>query len=280
MTSTSLDSALQQLEVDATPFHTLHASSGWTGLMPHDKPLTVVVALQGQGELSLGQADTLQLGHGCVAVVPGPSPRVRDVGVAGSAALLLACGGVTAALRDGRALFADGVPVCIDIARTDLLRAVAGELLLESASTLAGAGGIVECIVKRLMTAVLRQSRTTGLLAPRHGERLARAAERMLKEPARAHPVESLAGTAGMSRTAFHHAFQRAYGASPNAFLKALRLRRAEVLLRSTDQPIKAIAAQLGYRSRSHFWLAFKTAYGLDPSSYRQQSADCGQSGR
>jgi transcriptional regulator GlxA family with amidase domain len=35
--------------------------------------------------------------------------------------------------------------------------------------------------------------------------------------------------------------------------LRALRLKRAEELLRQTDMPVKTITARPGYRSRSHF---------------------------
>jgi AraC-like DNA-binding protein len=41
--------------------------------------------------------------------------------------------------------------------------------------------------------------------------------------------------------------------------------------LRSGDTPIKVIAAEIGFLSRSHFSRAFREAHGLDPSAYRRQ---------
>lgn len=41
--------------------------------------------------------------------------------------------------------------------------------------------------------------------------------------------------------------------------------------LRSTSCPVKSIAAEVGYKSRSHFSRPFKVHTGLNPDSYRSQ---------
>ena len=56
-------------------------------------------------------------------------------------------------------------------------------------------------------------------------------------------------------------------------FLKEVRLRRAGDLLRVGDLPIKAIAARVGYSSRSHFSRSFKAFAGTDPATYRAARA-------
>ena len=93
----------------------------------------------------------------------------------------------------------------------------------------------------------------------------------MTKDPARQFTLDSLASTAGMSRTAFHKTFTKAYGKSPLAVLRTIRLKKAEELLTYTDLPIKAISARLGYRSRSYFWQTLKQPTGWILESYRNK---------
>ncbi|MCB1885358.1 MAG: helix-turn-helix transcriptional regulator [Geminicoccaceae bacterium] len=52
-------------------------------------------------------------------------------------------------------------------------------------------------------------------------------------------------------------------------FLKELRLHRATRLLETTDLPVKAVARNVGYDSRSYFSRAFRARYGVDPTAYR-----------
>ena len=55
-------------------------------------------------------------------------------------------------------------------------------------------------------------------------------------------------------------------------FVAKTRLHHAAELLRGTDLPVKAIAASIGFASRSHFSRAFRAAYGRDPRAYRRLS--------
>jgi transcriptional regulator GlxA family with amidase domain len=57
---------------------------------------------------------------------------------------------------------------------------------------------------------------------------------------------------------------------SPMEFVAKTRLHHAAEMLRSTNMPVKVIAASIGFSSRSHFSRAFRDGYGADPSSYRR----------
>jgi hypothetical protein len=52
-------------------------------------------------------------------------------------------------------------------------------------------------------------------------------------------------------------------------FVQAVRLRTAARLLQTSELPVKAVAAAVGYSSRSHFSRAFSGHFGVDPSAYR-----------
>jgi AraC family transcriptional regulator len=58
-------------------------------------------------------------------------------------------------------------------------------------------------------------------------------------------------------------------GASPYSFLLERRIRRAEMLLRSSDMPIAEIALEVGFSSQSHFTAQFRKLSNLTPGAYR-----------
>ena len=65
--------------------------------------------------------------------------------------------------------------------------------------------------------------------------------------------------------------FTTATGTAPQRYLQQVRLEEAAALLGSTALPIKAVAAAVGFLSRSHFSRAFAEAFGIDPSAYRRK---------
>jgi transcriptional regulator GlxA family with amidase domain len=42
-------------------------------------------------------------------------------------------------------------------------------------------------------------------------------------------------------------------------------------MLRSSNLPVKAVAAAVGYASRSHFSHAFRAEFGVDPTGFRSE---------
>ncbi|WP_254552192.1 GlxA family transcriptional regulator [Kitasatospora sp. MMS16-BH015] len=86
-------------------------------------------------------------------------------------------------------------------------------------------------------------------------------------------PVTELARQAMMSRRSFARRFTAATGTTPHAWLRSLRLSRAEELLETTDLPVEEIARQVGYGSAAVLREQFVRRRGVPPRSYRQAFA-------
>ena len=80
-------------------------------------------------------------------------------------------------------------------------------------------------------------------------------------------PLQRMATEAGMSRSAFAAAFKEVTGTTPAEYLSDWRLTLAAAHLRS-GQPIKLIAAELGYASPSTLSKAFKQRFGVPPRQW------------
>lgn len=92
----------------------------------------------------------------------------------------------------------------------------------------------------------------------------------MERETATAWDLATLATTVNLSPSRFRHLFKHETGSSPAQFLKDMRLRQAESLLRTTFLSVKQILKQVGLGSSAHFVRDFRKQYGTTPTAYRQ----------
>lgn len=72
-----------------------------------------------------------------------------------------------------------------------------------------------------------------------------------------------------LSRSRFSHLFKSEIGMPLTQYLKKARMVRARELLETSFEPIKVVAAGVGYNDPSHFEREFKRAHGSTPSQYR-----------
>jgi transcriptional regulator GlxA family with amidase domain len=138
----------------------------------------------------------------------------------------------------------------------------------------AGTKAMVEALMKQILVVVLRGHLGRGagdlpLHLMLHNPQLGRAVAAIVGAPEAPHSVESLAGIAGMSRSSFNRQFTASYGYAPMEFVQTVRLRAASRMLIGSSLPVKAVAAAVGYASRSHFSRAFAAQFGADPTAYR-----------
>lgn len=82
--------------------------------------------------------------------------------------------------------------------------------------------------------------------------------------------VDDMARAALFSKFHFTRIFQRATGVSPGRFLSALRLQRAQHLLKSTSMNVADISLQVGYNSVGTFSSRFSRSVGMPPTTYRR----------
>jgi transcriptional regulator GlxA family with amidase domain len=128
------------------------------------------------------------------------------------------------------------------------------------------------CLVV-LLRRHLQSSRKAGTLPALFSDaRIGRAIAAILDRPSSAHSVTSLARDAAMSRSAFARDFKATLGVTPMEFLTRIRLNLARRMLASTLRPVEAIAAEIGFSSRSHFSRVFRNHYGTDPSTFRRRN--------
>ncbi len=82
--------------------------------------------------------------------------------------------------------------------------------------------------------------------------------------------LDELAKYSGLSVTHLLRTFKQAFNLSPHQYLTAIRLRRARLLLKSTDYSINEVVSLVGFECPSSFIRLFRTNYNITPLKYRQ----------
>ena len=110
---------------------------------------------------------------------------------------------------------------------------------------------------------------TEGLIHGLAHPRLARTLTAMHESPGAAWALDSMAQTAGMSRSAFAAEFRLQLGVTPAEYLLRWRVSLAQSMLRAGSS-IKLASEKLGYASSASFSRAFAQSVGLSPRAWLQ----------
>lgn len=84
-------------------------------------------------------------------------------------------------------------------------------------------------------------------------------------------PVTALVRLSGLAERSFKRRFQNATGMSPLEYVHALRIEEAKQMLESGDEPIEAIAQEVGYENAAFFSRLFRRKVKLSPNQYRKR---------
>ncbi|MGY0620570.1 cupin domain-containing protein [Lysobacter sp. A378] len=163
---------------------------------------------------------------------------------------------------------------CLPLAKIDGAASVLGLLFEEAFAHRCGRQALVNRLFEVVLIQVLRQlmesgQTQVGMLAGLADTRLRRALVAMHEQPAREWSLESLADSAGMSRSVFANSFRETVGCTPGAYLQQWRIGLARQALRK-GRPLKLIASEVGYGSEAALSRAFKSVLGVSPRGWRR----------
>ncbi len=96
-----------------------------------------------------------------------------------------------------------------------------------------------------------------------------------------AEPIQRdvLAACVHLSESRFHDVFRQATGTSAIAYLRRLRIRKAQELLLSSELSVADVGRRCGYPNQFHFSREFKNTSGQSPHRYRVLAAQAGVRG-
>ena len=148
-----------------------------------------------------------------------------------------------------------GVDMCLHLVRRDYGAAIAADASRQAVAPLHRDGGQAQFIV-------------------RPGTRTAQTGLGAVLEWLQAHAYDDLtladvAAQAGLSVRTLNRRFHEETGHTPMQWVTAVRIRRAQELLESTDHGVDRIAHLVGFASPAHFRVQFKRLSGVTPQAYR-----------
>lgn len=305
MGTSTLDALLSALSVDVEAFALCEIAENVRLVFPPMDVIEVHHVLEGTLYLTIGDSDPIEAPAGAMVIVP--PGRLQHLAASKNVATSKISSDVCLPVRDGMVILdatdggpsvlriacgtvqpdpngsygpLDGLsrPVAEDLADVPVVSAAFKAMLEEVAEPEEGAMALTSALMKACLVVLLRRhlqsSRKAGTAPGLFKDaRIGRAIAAVLDRPSAAHCVTSLAKEAAMSRSAFARDFKATLGVTPMEFVTRIRLNFARRLLASTGRPVEAIAAEIGFSSRSHFSRVFRDQYGIDPSTFRRRNS-------
>ncbi len=295
------DELLDRIDIFPDPFAVCELRGRCDLGLGQDTGATLHYILSGRGEIVLPGRSDIPVQKGSLILIPGmhrhtlrsvgetthPTPDCRPAelqlrrllktqpGTEAKAQVTALCAHVRVGLR--------GADDIIDLIRTPLsetihdgqaLAPVLRALLQELSAPGLGSRAMIralltQCMIELLRRQFKRQGAGVGWMSVLQDPALWASLRVMLDDPGAPHTVESLAALSGMSRSSFAQRFGDVLGHGPIELLRDLRVQRAGVLLRQSDLPIKSIAHQVGFSSRTAFSRTFERSTGVSPTEFR-----------
>ena len=179
--------------------------------------------------------------------------------------------------RDSLHPLVAALPSVIHLRGTDIsefawLQTALNFMIHETLAAKPGAEAVVSrlagVLFVQMVRAYLEQSKSPpAILAAIADKQIGAALALMHKDPARSWTLDTLARSAGMSRSALAARFHKLVGDTPMQYLTMWRMQLARKLLGESVSSTAAIAERVGYQSEAAFSKAFKKAVGTGPGA-------------
>jgi AraC-like DNA-binding protein len=209
-------------------------------------------------------------------VAANANGNVAHYGGGGSPTTIV-CGSFSfdrASLRPISQLLPNFILVKSDQARTLALHNTVQALASEMAEQSPGSGVVATRLAEVLFIQILRAhiasepERNRGWLRAVFDPQLGTALSAIHERVDKPWTVESLAGAAGMSRSAFAAKFKELLGQTPLEYVTSWRMQKAFQLLEQRDKKLIDVARLVGYESDAAFSKAFKRVVGANTGEY------------
>ncbi|MEO9892041.1 AraC family transcriptional regulator [Aurantibacter sp.] len=89
--------------------------------------------------------------------------------------------------------------------------------------------------------------------------------------PEKNHTVTDLCRKGGLSPSKLQEGFKLMHGTTVMDYIREVRVRKAEDLIKNTDLNISEVVYSIGFTSRSYFSKIFKSKYNCSPKQYKDQ---------
>lgn len=300
-----LTDILTGLRIRTANFTRMDASAPWGVRSPGEAGVNFVLLVRGSAILtSPGSPQPVALRSGDVFIMLGDAPynvydhedstlidcvevekrRVGDyIQVGGGGALTTFISGSFALdALEARPLLR-ALPAMLylklDQHRSLAFQSVLEMLALETESPGLGSEAVVSRLFELLFVHAIRAysmqpgGPTQGWLGAFADRHLAHALEAMHRAPAEDWTVESLARTAGMSRSGFAARFKTVVGQTPLDYLTRWRIYCATRLLRQGSLPLAEVSRRVGYESEAAFNRVFRRETTMTPGAFRKAGA-------
>jgi AraC-like DNA-binding protein len=302
LATADLNNLMRALEIDVVALTEMLIPAGHRAEMGTIDAPAIHYTISGRGRISIGDGPSMSLEPHLLIIKPPNTPFAIEVDGASGPKRLISrdcwtrhdgvlrigmpteqpeviqiCGFFNASFGQSVGLFRElREPVVEKFEPTDKIDLKLREAVEELRSQEIGMGAMTASLLKQVIIALVRRSMKSSrswtdrfsILADRQ---ITRAFADMVARPGAAHTVQSLAHSAGLSRSAFMARFSEIFGRSPMAIVRDLRMRQAALDLTTTSASVEVVAYNAGYESRSSFVRAFRKAYNVDPSEYRQR---------
>ena len=143
------------------------------------------------------------------------------------------------------------------------------KILKEQTDSHSGSKTMMLVLFIELIINICRKSQPSNDKYYNHAHQISKAVNYMEKSYQDKITLESLAEAAGLTGSSFRRCFTHSMGISPIKYLLNLRLKKAALMLDSTQLSITEIAYRNGFNDSNYFIRQFKKIFGTTPLRYR-----------